>query len=57
MRHALAVAGIVLAATWGSVGAAETRCPLIPMGAITGKPDEKTVVATLEAFKSVGIDQ
>ena len=37
--------------------AAEPRCPLIPMGAITGKPDEATVKRTLEAYKSVGIDQ
>jgi hypothetical protein len=29
--------------------AAEPRCPLIPMGAITGRPDEQTVKETLEA--------
>ena len=40
-----------------SAAAAEPRCPLIPMGAITGKPDERTVRETLEAFKSVGVDQ
>lgn len=32
-------------------------CPLIPMGAITGRPDEKQVRETLEAYKAVGIDQ
>ncbi len=32
-------------------------CPLIPMGAITGKPTEQTVQETLEAYKAVGIDQ
>lgn len=37
--------------------AAEPRCPLIPMGAITGKPDEQAVKETLEACKAVGIDQ
>ena len=37
--------------------AAETRCPLIPMGAITGKPDEQAVKETLEAYKAVGVDQ
>jgi len=37
--------------------AAEPRCPLIPMGAITGKPDEQTVRETLEAYKAVGVDQ
>lgn len=37
--------------------AAEPKCPLIPMGAITGKPDEQTVKNTLEAYKAVGIDQ
>lgn len=37
--------------------AAEPRCPLIPMGAITGRPDEQTVKQTLEAYKAVGIDQ
>jgi len=48
---------VAFAASWGSVVAAESRCPLIPMGAITGKPDEQTVKETLEAFKSAGIDQ
>jgi len=47
----LTVAG-TLAAT-----AAEPRCPLIPMGAITGKPNEQTVKETLVAYKAVGIDQ
>ncbi len=37
--------------------AEEPRCPLIPMGAITGKPDEQTVKETLEAYKAVGVDQ
>jgi hypothetical protein len=37
--------------------AAEPRCPLIPMGAITGRPDEQTVKETLEAYKAVGVDQ
>ena len=37
--------------------AAERRCPLIPMGAITGKPNEQTVKETLEAYKAVGVDQ
>lgn len=37
--------------------AAEPRCPLIPMGAITGKPDEQTVKESLEAYKAVGVDQ
>lgn len=37
--------------------AVERRCPLIPMGAITGKPDEQTVKETLETYKAVGIDQ
>lgn len=37
--------------------AAEPRCPLIPMGAITGRPDGQTVKETLEAYKAVGIDQ
>ena len=37
--------------------AADAACPLIPMGAVTGRPDEPAVKAVLEAFKSVGIDQ
>lgn len=40
-----------------SPGTAEPRCPLIPMGAITGKPDEQAVKRTLEAYRAVGIDQ
>ena len=51
MLFALAVGGLFAAA------AAEPRCPLIPMGAITGKPDEQAVKETLEAYKAVGIDQ
>ena len=52
--------GLVVAYTilaWSAAVAAEPRCPLIPMGAITGKPDEQTVRETLEAYKAVGIDQ
>lgn len=49
---------LVVAGGWALAGtAAEPRCPLIPMGAITGKPDEATVRETLEAYKAVGIDQ
>ena len=49
---------LVLAAARTLVAtAAEPRCPLIPMGAITGRPDEQTVKETLEAYKAVGIDQ
>jgi hypothetical protein len=49
---------LVLAAAWPlPAAAAEPRCPLIPMGAITGKPDEQTVRQTLEAYRAVGIDQ
>ena len=40
-----------------SATAAESRCPLIPMGAITGTPDEQTVRETLETYKAVGVDQ
>ena len=48
----------LLAAAWVVAAmAAEPRCPLIPMGAITGKPDEQTVRKTLEAYKAVGVDQ
>ncbi len=46
-----------LAGILAAYAAGEPRCPLIPMGAITGKPDEQTVRETLEAYKSVGIDQ
>jgi len=56
MRNAVGAMGVVFALAWNAA-AAEPRCPLIPMGAITGKPDERTVRETLEAFKSVGIDQ
>ena len=53
------VAGLlILAATWPAAApAAQARCPLIPMGAITGRPDEQTVKETLEAYKAVGVDQ
>lgn len=52
--------GVLLAA--GGLGPAPCTAPgrpnpLIPMGAITGKPDERIVRETLEAYKSVGIDQ
>lgn len=56
VRKTIGTIGVFLAMVWGVV-AAEPRCPLIPMGAITGKPDEQTVRETLEAYKSVGIDQ
>ena len=47
-----------LAMGWSlTATAAEPRCPLIPMGAITGKPDEQTVKETLEAYRAVGVDQ
>jgi len=36
---------------------AKPRCPLIPMGAITGTPDEQTLKETLEEYKAVGVDQ
>lgn len=52
--------GLVMAYTilaWCAASAAESRCPLIPMGAITGKPDEAKIRQTLEAFRAVGIDQ
>ena len=31
--------------------------PLLPMGAITGKPDRKIILETLTALKEVGITQ
>ena len=37
--------------------ATRPRCPLIPMEAITGKPDQQAVTETLEAYKAAGIDQ
>jgi hypothetical protein len=50
--------GLAVGATFHvAAAAAEPRCPLIPMGAITGRPDEAAVRTTLEAFKAVGIDQ
>ena len=48
--------GLLLAMA-GGVIAAEPRCPLIPMGAITGRPDEKQLIETLETYKAAGIDQ
>ncbi|MCL4203212.1 MAG: hypothetical protein KJ000_11980 [Pirellulaceae bacterium] len=48
---------VVAAACSVRAMAAEPRGPLIPMGAITGKPDEQTVRETLEAYKAVGVDQ
>lgn len=48
---------LVLAAGWTvAAAAAESRCPLIPMGAITGKPDEQTVMETLEAYPAENPD-
>lgn len=40
-----------------SVVAVEPRSPLIPMGAITGRPDEQQIIDTLESYKAVGVDQ
>lgn len=48
---------VIVTACTVAATAAEPRCPLIPMGAITGKPDEQTVKETLEAYKAVGVDQ
>ena len=53
----LAISLVVIAAFTLTATAAEPRCPLIPMGAITGKPDEQAVKETLEAYKAVGGDQ
>lgn len=50
-------ASLAIAVAWAAASAGEPRCPLIPMGAITGKPDEQTVRETLEAYKAVGVDQ
>ena len=33
------------------------ECPLIPMGALTGKPDKAFLTETLEAYRSVGVTQ
>ncbi len=58
MRMKTTAKWFVLATGWAlATTAAEPRCPLIPMGAITGRPDEATVRETLEAYKAVGIDQ
>lgn len=58
MGKIIGTMGVSVAMAWGmAVAAAEAPCPLIPMGAVTGKPDEQTVRETLEAYKSVGIDQ
>lgn len=58
MRMKTTATWFVLAIGWAlATTAAEPRCPLIPMGAITGRPDEATVRETLEAYKAVGIDQ
>ena len=49
---------LILAMGWTLVvTAGDPRCPLIPMGAITGKPDEKQLIETLETYKAAGIDQ
>ena len=57
MKHTGGVLGIILALSWGMHVVAAPVCPLIPMGAITGKPDEQTVQETLEAYKAVGVEQ
>jgi hypothetical protein len=56
MKQSVGALGLLFALAWGAA-AAESRCPLIPMGAVTGRPDDATILQTLEAFKSVGIDQ
>jgi len=56
MRKTIGAMSVAYALAWG-VAAAEPLCPLIPMGAVTGKPTEQTVRETLEAYRSVGIDQ
>ena len=33
------------------------ECPLVPMGAVTGKPDRKMISETLTALREVGITQ
>ena len=53
----LMLTGLLAMALNGAVRAEAPPAPLIPMGAITGRPDENTVRETLEAYKSVGIDQ
>ena len=53
----LMLTGLLAMALNGAVRADAPPAPLIPMGAITGRPDENTVRDTLEAYKSVGIDQ
>ena len=57
MRKMIGAMGVSVAMAWGAVAAEEAFCPLIPFGAITGKPTEQTVKETLEAYKAVGIDQ
>ncbi|MDX9868376.1 MAG: hypothetical protein RBT78_10655 [Kiritimatiellia bacterium] len=52
----ITIALVLLCVGW-MARAAEPVCPLIPMGAITGKPDEAVVRETLEAYKAVGVDQ
>ena len=51
MFFAVSLAGVL------SACAAEPSSPLIPMGAVTGKPDENAVRETLETSKAAGIDQ
>lgn len=53
VRAAMLVAVVGASLAWAD----EQENPLIPMGAITGRPDEATVRETLEAYKAVGIDQ
>jgi response regulator RpfG family c-di-GMP phosphodiesterase len=48
---------LVMGVLCANVNAVESRCPLIPMGAITGKPDEQQIQETLESYKAVGVDQ
>ena len=58
MRRRLALISVLATVGWSVYADAKKEwCPLIPMVAITGRPDEKTVRETLEAYKAVGIDQ
>ncbi|OGV70488.1 MAG: hypothetical protein A2283_09620 [Lentisphaerae bacterium RIFOXYA12_FULL_48_11] len=57
MLHVL-VTGILLATGTVMGGdAPDSKSPLIPMGAITGRPDEKVIKETLETYKAAGVDQ
>jgi hypothetical protein len=59
MEHATCAIRVLAAnlAVMLAARAAEPICPLIPMGAITGQPDDTAVRETLEAYKSVGVEQ